>query len=656
MRTLHIDIETYSSIDIRKSGLYKYVQSPDFTILLFAYAYDEEPVQVIDLACGEQIPEKIKNDLNNPEVIKMAHNAAFEFYCLSKFYATRLEQWRCSMIHALYCGYPAALSAVGDAMHFTQDKKKLGIGKALIRFFCMPCKPTARNGLRTRNLPEHDMQRWELFIEYCRQDVVTEREIENRLSEYEVPEAEWVNWRIDQLININGVAIDVELIQGALAISADIKSELKDRAENITGLANPNSVEQLKAWIEQNSDLVLDNLNKQTVADVLDRKSGTEEIREMLKIRQELGKTSVKKYETMETCMCSDGRIRGLLQFYGANRTGRWAGRLVQVQNLPRNYIGTLDIARDLVKHRQIEAIKMIYGNVPDTLSQLIRTAFVPGKGCHFAVADFSAIEARVISWLAGENWRLDVFRTHGKIYEASAAAMFGVPIETIAKGQPNYALRAKGKIAELALGYGGGPGALISMGALKMGLTEEELPEIVQRWRGSNRRIYDFWYKVQRAAQEAIQYGVITSLDKGITFSRDKDFMIVGLPSGRSLYYNSPTIAKNDMGRDEIYYHGLNQTNKKWSQISTWGGKLVENIVQAVARDLLANAILNLYQNGYRINFHIHDEVILEIPDNDTSKTLDNAIELMCSLPTWAAGLPLNADGFDNALYYKKD
>lgn len=656
MRTLHIDIETYSSIDIRKSGLYKYVQSPDFTILLFAYAYDEEPVQVIDLACGEQIPEKIKNDLNNPEVIKMAHNAAFEFYCLSKFYATRLEQWRCSMIHALYCGYPAALSAVGDAMHFTQDKKKLGIGKALIRFFCMPCKPTARNGLRTRNLPEHDMQRWELFIEYCRQDVVTEREIENRLSEYEVPEAEWVNWRIDQLININGVAIDVELIQGALAISADIKSELKDRAENITGLANPNSVEQLKAWIEQNSDLVLDNLNKQTVADVLDRKSGTEEIREMLKIRQELGKTSVKKYETMETCMCSDGRIRGLLQFYGANRTGRWAGRLVQVQNLPRNYIGTLDIARDLVKHRQIEAIKMIYGNVPDTLSQLIRTAFVPGKGCHFAVADFSAIEARVISWLAGENWRLDVFRTHGKIYEASAAAMFGVPIETIAKGQPNYALRAKGKIAELALGYGGGQGALISMGALKMGLTEEELPEIVQRWRGSNRRIYDFWYKVQRAAQEAIQYGVITSLDKGITFSRDKDFMIVGLPSGRSLYYNSPTIAKNDMGRDEIYYHGLNQTNKKWSQISTWGGKLVENIVQAVARDLLANAILNLYQNGYRINFHIHDEVILEIPDNDTSKTLDNAIELMCSLPTWAAGLPLNADGFDNALYYKKD
>lgn len=656
MRTLHIDIETYSSVDIRKSGLYKYVQSPDFTILLFAYAYGEEPVQVIDLACGEQIPEKIKNDLNNPEVIKMAHNAAFEFYCLSKFYMTRLEQWRCSMIHALYCGYPAALSAVGDAMHFPQDKKKLGIGKALIRFFCMPCKPTARNGRRDRNLPEHDMQRWELFIEYCRQDVVTEREIENRLSEYEVPEAEWVNWRIDQLININGVAMDVELIQGALAISADIKSELKDRAENITGLANPNSVEQLKAWIEQNSDLVLDNLNKQTVADVLDGKSGTEEIREMLRIRQELGKTSVKKYETMETCMCSDGRIRGLLQFYGANRTGRWAGRLVQVQNLPRNYIGTLDIARDLVKHRQIEAIKMIYGNVPDTLSQLIRTAFVPGKGCHFAVADFSAIEARVISWLAGESWRLDVFRTHGKIYEASAAAMFGVPIETIAKGQPNYALRAKGKIAELALGYGGGQGALISMGALKMGLTEEELPEIVQRWRGSNRRIYDFWYKVQRAAQEAIQYGVITSLDKGITFSRDKDFMIVGLPSGRSLYYNSPTIAKNDMGRDEIYYHGLNQTNKKWSQISTWGGKLVENIVQAVARDLLANAILNLYQNGYRINFHIHDEVILEIPDNDTSKTLDNAIELMCSLPTWAAGLPLNADGFDNALYYKKD
>lgn len=656
MMVLHIDLETFSSVDLRKSGLYKYVQSPDFRILLFAYAYDDEPVQIIDLEQGEELPPQIIYDLRNSKVIKMAHNAAFEFYCLSKFYSTPLNQWRCSMIHALYCGYPASLSAVGEAMDFPQDKKKMGVGKALIKFFCVPCKPTAKNGQRTRNLPKHDPERWMLFREYCRQDVVTERAIGNRLSQYEVPAAEWVNWRIDQRINMNGVAVDRELITGALTISEDIKGELKGKARDISGLDNPNSVAQLKAWIEQNSDLELDNLNKSTVSDVLNGKSGSDEIREMLKIRQELGKTSVKKYETMAACMCDDGRIRGLLQFYGANRTGRWAGRLVQVQNLPRNYIGTLDIARDLVKRQQIDAIKMIYGNVPDTLSQLIRTAFVPGEGCHFAVADFSAIEARVISWLAGETWRLDVFRTHGKIYEASASAMFGVPIETIVKGQPNYALRAKGKIAELALGYGGGQGALISMGALKMGLTEDELPEIVQRWRGSNRRIYDFWYKVQRAAQETIQYGVITSLDKGITFSRDKDFMIVGLPSGRSLYYNHPSVEKNEMGRDEIYYYGLNQTNKKWSRISTWGGKLVENIVQAVARDLLANAILNLYQNGYQINFHIHDEVILEIPDSATRKTLDNAIELMCSLPAWAEGLPLNADGFDNARYYKKD
>lgn len=653
---LHIDIETYSSVDLLKSGLYKYVQSPDFNILLFAYAYDEEPVQIIDLACGQTLPVKVVQDLANPAVIKMAHNAAFEFYCLSKFYAIRLEQWRCTMIHALYCGYPASLSAAGDAMDFPQDKKKLGVGKALIRFFCIPCKPTAKNGQRTRNLPSHDPQRWSLFKEYCAQDVVTERAIENRLSGYVVPESEWVNWKIDQIINIGGVSVDIEMVEGALAVSADIQAELKKSAKDITGLENPNSVVQLKAWIGENSDLVLDNLDKQTIAEVIGDKTGPEQIREMLKIRQELGKTSVKKYQTMQTCVCEDGRIRGLLQFYGANRTGRWAGRLVQVQNLPRNYISTLGLAREFVKRRQIDAIKLIYGNVPDTLSQLIRTAFVPGEGCHFAVADFSAIEARVISWLAGENWRLDVFRTHGRIYEASASAMFGVPIETIVKGHENYALRAKGKIAELALGYGGGQVALTSMGALKMGLTEEELPEIVQRWRGSNRRIYDFWYKVQRAAEEAISYGVVTGLDKGITISRDPDFLIIGLPGGRSLYYNQPYIAKNEMGRDEIYYYGLNQTNKKWNRISTWGGKLVENIVQAVARDLLANAILNLYRSGYKINFHIHDEVVLEIPDDDTAKNLEDAIKLMCTLPAWAEGLPLNADGFDQAAYYKKD
>ncbi len=653
---LHIDLETFSSVDLKKSGLYKYVQSPDFRILLFAYAYDNGPVQVIDLEQGAELPAGVIYDLRSPGVIKMAHNAAFEFYCLSKFYPTCLEQWRCTMVHALYCGFPASLSAVGEALNFPQDKKKLGIGKALIRYFCVPCAPTDKNGRRVRNLPKHDPQRWKLFVEYCRQDVVTERAIEDKLSGYEVPEAEWVNWRLDQLININGVTVDLELVQGALAASNAVREEQRGKAVRITGLENPNSVPQLKAWMEQALGRELESLDKQTVSDILADTDTRKDVCEMLRIRQELGKTSVKKYEAMETCVCSDGRIRGLLQFYGANRTGRWAGRLVQVQNLPKNYIGTLDIARDFVKRKKIDAVKMIYGNVPDMLSQLIRTAFVPGEACHFVVADFSAIEARVISWLAGEEWRLQVFRTHGKIYEASASAMFGVPVESIAKGQPNYPLRAKGKIAELALGYGGGKGALIAMGALKMGLVEEELPEIIHRWRVSNRRIYDFWYKVQSAAEEAIQYGVIHSMEKGLIFSRDADFLIVTLPSGRSLYYNRPTVEKNEMGRNEIYYFGLSQTNKKWVKISTWGGKLVENIVQAVARDLLANALVNLYRHGYRICFHIHDEVILEVLDRDPVKTLSHAIGLMCSLPSWAQGLPLNADGFDFAAYYKKD
>lgn len=655
MDKLHIDIETYSSVNLLKSGLYKYVQSEDFEILLFAYAYNDGPVELVSLAEGERIPERVLRDLRNPEVIKAAHNAAFEYHCLSKFFCTCLEQWQCSMVHALYCGYPASLAQVGEAMQFPQDKKKMGIGKALIKYFCVPCKPTKTNGNRMRNLPRHAPEKWELFKSYCRQDVVTERAIEGQLQNYPVPEQEWENWRLDQCINQRGVKVDKELIEGALAISAHTKNELTERAEELTGLENPNSVAQLKEWIGQNSDLELENLNKQTVSEILQDEAGTEAIREMLKIRQELGKTSVKKYSAMQECMCEDGRIRGLLQFYGANRTGRWAGRLVQVQNLPRNYIGTLDIARDLVKKQRVDAIRAIYGNVPDILSQLIRTAFIPEDGCHFSVADFSAIEARVIAWLAGEAWRMDVFQTHGKIYEASAAAMFGVPIETIAKGKGNYPLRAKGKIAELALGYGGGKGALIAMGAVSMGLTEEELPEIVKRWRGSNRRICDFWYAVENAAKEAILYGVVTTLEKGIVFFRDERFLIIRLPSGRALYYNHPFLDKNDMGRDEIYFYGLNQTSKKWEKVSTWGGKLVENIVQAVSRDLLANAILNLSSHGYPINFHIHDEVILEIPDADKNRTLEDAITLMCTLPPWAEGLLLKADGFES-YYYKKD
>lgn len=654
MRTLHIDLETYSDIDITKAGLYKYVQSPAFEILLFAYSYDYEPVRIIDLAAGEKIPLQIIQDLGNPNVKKMAHNAAFEINCLSRFYRTEIWQWRCTMIHAYYCGFPGQLGQLGKALGLPENKQKMTVGRQLIRYFCVPCTPTKTNYGRTRNYWHHDRKKWDLFKNYCIRDVETEMEIDRILERHPMPESEHINWVLDQMINLTGVQMDRELIEGALFISEQIREELSGKAKNLTGLDNPNSVAQLKQWIAENSGLELESLNKQTIAEVLAQKEGKALIKEVLKIRQELGKTSVKKYEAMQACMCGDGRIRGLLQFYGASRTGRWAGRLVQVQNLPRNYIGTLDTARELVKKRQTEAVKLIYGNVPDILSQLIRTAFIPRNGNKFLVADFSAIEARVLSWLAGEQWRLDVFRTHGKIYEASASAMFGVDISLIKKGNPEYELRGKGKIAELALGYQGGKGSLISMGALRMGLKEEELPDIVKRWRGSNQRIVDFWYAVERYALETVLYGIPNSMPCGISFERDEDYMIIRLPSGRSLYYYKPEVRLNDLGRDAVHFQGVDQKTKKWGYISTYGGKLTENIVQAVARDLLATAMMNLYQAGYCINFHIHDEVILEVPKT-SEKNLEEAIALMCRLPGWASGLPLDADGFESD-YYRKD
>lgn len=655
MRTLHIDIETYSSVDIKTSGLYKYVQSPDFEIMLFAYAYDNDPVHVVDLSSGEAIPNKVLMDMQSPDVIKMAHNAAFEIYCISKFMQLDIRQWRCTMIMALYCGYPGSLDGASKAMGFKPDKQKMAAGKALINYFCKPCKPSRTNGGRTRNRSYHAPDKWDLFKTYCGQDVVTEREIADVLGHYPVPEEEWKNWQLDLVINQGGVAVDRGLVEGALMIDEISKADLTKRAQELTGCENPNSVAQLKEWLCKNAEIEIDSLNKETIAEIL-AGDASEIVKQALKLRKELGKTSVKKYQAMNACMCADGRVRGLLQFYGANRTGRFAGRLVQIQNLPKNYIGTLDVARDLVKKQNIDAIRMIYGDVSDILSQLIRTAFVPGNGCHFCVADFSAIEARVIAWMAGEQWRLDVFKSHGKIYEASASAMFGVPIETVAKGHENYKLRAKAKVAELALGYGGGKGALINMGALNMGLSEEELPDIVKRWRGSSRRICDLWYAVERAAQEAIECGVITTLPCGITFSRDANFLFIRLPSGRSLFYNSPELRPAEYNNREIWFKGINQTTKKWESISTWGGKLVENIVQAISRDLLCNAMMNLHRAGYKINFHIHDEVICEVPDDDASKNLDDMIQLMCTLPEWAKGLPLNAAGFDHAAYYYKD
>ena len=654
MRILHIDLETYSSVDIKKAGLYKYVQSPDFQILLFAYAFDWGPVEIIDCACGEQIPESIIAMLGDPDVTKMAHNAAFEIYSLNKFFHSPVCQWHCTMVHSLYCGFPASLDAVGRAMQLPEDRRKMGVGKQLIRYFCVPCAPTTRNGGRTRNLPRHDRAKWRLFKDYCRRDVATEMEICRRLEKYPVPEQERQNWILDQYINMAGVKMDLDLITGALELHGKISSELSGKARKLTGLDNPNSVAQLKKWVEENSGMELESLDKATVAEMLADRDGEELVKEVLKIRKELGKTSVKKYEAMMACVCGDGRIRGLLQFYGASRTGRFAGRLVQVQNLPRNYMENLDLARSLVKRKQPEAVKAVYGDVPDLLSQLIRTAFIPGEGCRFIVADFSAIEARVLAWLAGEEWRLDVFRTHGKIYEASASAMFGVPIEKIKKGNPEYALRSKGKVAELALGYQGGAHALVSMGALSMGLSEEELPDIVSRWRKSNRRIQDFWYAVENNAVDTVQHGTVHTMPKGISFYRDRDYLFVRLPSGRELFYYRPELLTNAYGRSAVGFYGTSQATRKWELTETYGGKLTENIVQAVARDLLCSAMMNLYRAGYAIRFHIHDEVILEVPE-ESGKSLGEAIKLMCTLPEWAEGLPLDAAGFEG-YYYRKD
>ena len=652
---LHIDIETYSSVDLPKSGLYKYVQSPDFEILLFAYAYNDDPVQIVDLAAGEKIPDPIIKDLAAPGLLKMAHNAAFEINALSQFYEIWPDQWQCTMIHALYCGYPGSLAAVGKALGFEESKQKMSAGKALIRYFCMPCKPTKTNGGRTRNFYHHEPKKWEIFKDYCKQDVVTEREIENNLEAYPVPAQEWDAWHLDQMVNREGTKVDMDLVQGAIQLSKEAVRKFTGEIRELSGVENPNSVAQLKVWIEGRLGREISGLGKDVVEDLL--KCGDVKadpvVYAVLGKRREMAKSSVKKYDAMQNAICDDGRIRGLLQFYGANRTGRWAGRLVQVQNLPRNYIPELSMGRGLVKAENPSAIETIYGSVPDIVSQLIRTAFVPREGHEFVVADFSAIEARVISWLAAEEWRLEVFRTHGKIYEASASSMFGVPIEKITKGNPEYALRAKGKVAELALGYQGSKGALVQMGALNMGLSEEELPDIVKRWRAANKRIVDFWYLCQNCAAETVEYGVVNQIQHGITFSRDENYLMIQLPSGRTLFYPQPGVQENSWGSKVITYMGVGAT-KKWEQLETYGGKLVENIVQAVARDLLSNAIRNMMFGDYIVNFHIHDEIVAEVPKG-SNLTLDRAIELMCKAPAWAEGLPLNADGFTGDFYKKE-
>lgn len=657
---LSIDLETYSSVPIAKAGAYKYVQSPDFEILLFAYSVDDGPVEIVDLAQGEILPEWLYEAVKSPDYIKHAYNAAFEWYCLSKFYGFLLpvDQWRDTMLHGLYCGYTAGLDATGKALGLPAEKQKLSVGKALIRYFCVPCTPTQSNGGRTRNYPKHDPDKWNLFKTYCLGDVVTEMEIDRRLSNFPVPAAIEKQWQTDLLINARGVAVDMGMVRGALEIDALARENLTREAIEITGLENPNSVSQLTRWLEKATDTPVSDLRKDTVAAMLESEAVTGTANRVLEIRQELGKTSTKKYDAIEAAVCGDGRVRGLLQFYGANRTGRWAGRLVQVQNLPRTYIEQLNIARDTVRNKQGDKLKFFFGSVPDTLSQLIRTSFIASPGNKLVDADFSAIEARVISWLAGEQWRLEVFRTHGKIYEASASQMFGVPIEKIKKGNPEYALRQKGKVAELALGYQGSPGALIAMGALKMGIPEEDLPDIVSRWRDANKRIVDLWYSLESAAVSVIQTGAPVGV-RGLVLARefdlehDLDFLTITLPSQRKLYYAKPELGANQWGRPSILYRGVNQKTKQWTQLETYGGKLVENVVQAIARDCLAVAIEHLEEAGFPVVFHVHDEVVIDCPVDKAD--LDKVVQLMTLPIPWAQDLPLNADGWVGD-FFRKD
>lgn len=660
---LSIDLETYSDVNLKKAGLYRYVQSPAFEILLFAYSFDGAPTQVIDMAQGEEIPMEVIHALTDPQCLKHAYNAAFEWYCLSKYMGAQLPpaQWRDTMLHGLYAGYTAGLDATGRALGIPEDKQKLTTGKALIRYFCVPCKPTKANGGRTRNYPHHDPEKWELFKTYNGQDVVAEMEIERRLSVFPVPDFVQKQWETDLLINARGVAVDMDFCEGALELGETIRAQLTDEAVQLSGLQNPNSVKQLARWLSAETGDDITTLRKETIKELLGR-DNADHVQRMLEIRQELGKTSTKKYDAIEAAVCDDGRVRGLLQFYGANRTGRWAGRLVQVQNLPRTYTEPLEFARELVKGRKLDALRTVYGSPNDTLSQLIRTVFVAAPGNILIDADFSAIEARVISWLADEEWRLEVFRTHGKIYEASASQMFGVPLERIKKGNPEYSLRQRGKVAELALGYQGGVPAMRQMdtGKLLADLPDEEIKDIVDKWRNTNPKIRNLWYSFNDAAIRVIQNGGSLRV-RCCTFARECDCirgttcMTISLPSGRKLYYVEPSVGENRWGGPSITYMGVNDKNK-WGRIETYGGKLVENVVQAIARDCLAQAIEHLEAAGLPVVFHIHDEVVIDTAAFDTNDAmLDKVVKIMSTPIPWAEGLPLGADGWVGA-FFKKD
>ena len=660
MKTLSIDIETFSSIDLSKCGVYKYTEAPDFDILLFGYSIDGGSVKEVDLACGEVIPPEVIAALTDNSVIKWAYNAQFERICLSRWlrdhghfnnagYSVSDDtvgnyldptSWKCTMVWAAYMGLPLSLEGSGAVLGL--GKQKLTEGKELIKYFCQPCAATKANGGRTRNLPDHASDKWAAFKRYNIRDVEVEISIQEKLAKFPVPDPVWDEYHLDQEINDRGVALDMELVQQAIEMDTRSRSDLTASMKRLTALDNPNSVQQIKQWLSDNG-LEVDSLGKKEVAEMI--KTAPEKLQRVLLLRQQLAKSSIKKYQAMEKAVCADGRARGMFQFYGANRTGRWAGRIIQMQNLPQNHLEDLAEARSLVRSGNFDGVELLYEDVPDTLSQLIRTAFIPKVGCKFLVADFSAIEARVLAWFAGEIWRQEVFEKGGDIYCASASQMFKVPVE---KHGVNGHLRQKGKIAELALGYGGSVGALKAMGALEMGLSEEELPQLVDAWRQSNRNIVTFWWDVDKAAMEAVKYHHTTKTH-GILFSYRSGMLFITLPSGRRLSYVKPKVGTNKFGGECITYEGVGGT-KKWERLDTYGPKLVENIVQATARDILCYAMRTL--SHCFITMHIHDELVIEA---DPRMSLDAVCEQMGRTPPWAKGLKLRADGYETD-FYKKD
>jgi DNA polymerase len=672
MITLRIDLETYSSVDLKKCGVHKYVESDDFEIMLFGFKYGDGQVAVYDLANGEELPDHIMDALTDPTVTKTAYNAAFEMACIGSHFGPHLikpEQWKCTSVHALYLGMPGNLADVGKVVGIDPDKQKMAVGWGLIRYFCIPCKPTKTNGGRTRNRSHHDPAKWQLFKDYCLRDVESEHEIAIRLAKVPVPDIEWRLWHLDHRMMSRGVMLDTDLVDAAIECSELFKERLTNQAIRLTGLDNPNSRNQLLKWLQEaEDDDTIADLTKKTVPTLL-ANTDNETVHQVLMLRQELAKTSVSKFSAMKRAVCADSRVRGLTQFYGANRTGRWAGRIVQVQNLPQNKLRDLNLARDLVKMREFDTLAMMFGTVPDTLSQLIRTAFIAGPGATTLLSiDFSAIEARVIAWLAWCEWRLEVFKTHGKIYEASAEQMFKLPVGSVDKKSP---YRQRGKVAELALGYQGGVGALTTMGALSMGLTEEELDPIKVAWREANPEIVQLWYSVERAAKQAVTNKTAVALEianhkSKLFFRYESGFLTIQLPSGRKLFYVKPRIENEDLVRENsktggryvvasvgsLTYEGQDQKTKQWTRLPTYGGKLVENITQAIARDCLRESMLALDEAGHDQLFTVHDEIIIESRGADD---LAKAEAVMGQSLSWAPGLPLRADGFATPYYMKE-